>query len=136
MATTNFHARLERIQRAQAAAPSAKPAHFRTPGMAGIGALKRKKLRKRHPVTDHFFSIAIGIVLGALITVGFIGLTDPNSPWGVETRWHDILYFPIMAGFALAPVFLIAALILASRRPGFALYALGYVSGIVIPLMF
>lgn len=134
MATSNFHARLERIEKAQAGVPASKSAHFRTPGIAGVAAIKRGKLRKRNPLKDHVLSLAIGVVMGALMTVGFIGLSQETSFWGPGTTLNDYVYYPIMAGLALSPVFLIAALIFASRKPGFAIYALGYVTGIVIPL--
>lgn len=135
MATANFHARLERIQKAQeAAAPRAKTASFRTPGVAGVGALRRKKMRRRHPVTDHLFSIAMGLVLGALLTVGFIGLSQEGAPWGPGTTWNEFVYYPILAGFGLAPLLLAVSLVVASRRPGFALFSLSYLSGIVVPL--
>ena len=134
MATANFYARLERIEKAQAEAPRSKPVSFRTPGVAGIGALREKRARRRHPITDHLLSIAFGLVLGVLLTVGFIGLSYENSLWGPGTPWHDIAQYPVMAGFALGPLLLFLSLWLASSRPGFALFSLSYVTGIVIPM--
>jgi len=135
MATSNFHARLKRIEQSQSTVPQATIAHFRTPGVAGVATAKRRKPRARLLVPDHLFSIAIGLVMGALLTVAFIGLGQENAPWGPGTWWQGVLFYPIMAGFALAPIFLVAALLLASRKPAFALYALGYITGIVGPLV-
>ncbi|WP_227267936.1 hypothetical protein [Roseobacter weihaiensis] len=135
MATDNFHARLERIQKTQQHAPISKPSSFRTPGVAGIAAAGRvKRRRRRHPVMEHLMSVAFGIVSGGLIAVALIGLSLQGGPWGPGTPWHDIAFYPIMAGLALAPLLMCVSLLVASRRPGFALFSLGYLSGVVIPL--
>lgn len=135
MATDNFHARLERIQKAQEHAPATKLPSFRTPGVAGVAATGRvKRRRRRHPIMEHLMSAAFGLVLGGLIAVALIGLSLESATWGPGTPWHDIAFYPIMGGLALAPVLMFVSLLVAARRPGFALFSLGYLSGVVIPL--
>jgi hypothetical protein len=134
MATANFYARLERIQKAQERMPEQKPVSFRAPGMAGIQASNRMKARRRHPIRDHLVSTSFGLVLGCLVAVALIGLSLETAPWGPGTAWHDILYYPVLGGLALAPVLMLVSLFLAAKRPSFALFSLGYLSGIVVPL--
>lgn len=136
MSTANFHDRIERIQRAHAQAPVSKPVSFRTKGAAGVAASQsRLKLRRRTTLRDHILSLAFGVVLGALVAVALIGLSMEGTLWGPGTVWHDIAYYPTMAGLGLSPVLMLVSLFTAARRPGFALFSLGYLSGIAVPLM-
>lgn len=80
-------------------------------------------------------SAALGIVLGALLSAGFVGLSQEGALWGPLTVWNDIVYYPVMIGFGVAPLFLIVSVFVASRRPSFALFSLGYASGITVPLI-
>lgn len=136
MATTNFQARLARIQKAQADAPIEKPKSFREPGMAGVqAAMAPRRRRRRHPVMEHLVSIAFGVVLGCLAAVALIGLSMQGAPWGPGTYWHGIAYYPVMASLVAAPVLMIISLMVAGTRPAFALFSLGYVTGIVVTLL-
>lgn len=135
MATASFHARLARIERAQAQSEQAMVTSFRTPGVSGVKATRAaKRHRRRHPMMEHLMSILFGLVLGCLAAVALLGLSLENSPWGPGTAWHDIAYYPAMAGLGLAPLLIILSLFKASSRPGFALFSLAYLSGIIVPL--
>jgi hypothetical protein len=134
VATANFHARIERIQNAQGNLPVQKNQNFRTPGVAGVAAATAVKRRRRHPIRDHVLSIALGSVLGTLLAVMSLGLSAENAPWGPQSTFHQIAYYATMGGFGLAPVLLVVSLITAARRPGFALFSLAYITGIVLPL--
>ncbi|MEM1075803.1 MAG: hypothetical protein AAGI36_15185 [Pseudomonadota bacterium] len=136
MTTANFHARLERIQKAQAQAPAAKTADFRAQGAAGIAASRniRRIRRQRRPIMDQLVNTSLGVLLGALVAVALIGLSMEGSLWGPGTVWHDIAYYPTLAALGLAPLVMLISLFTASSRPGFALFSLGYLSGIVVPL--
>ncbi len=68
------------------------------------------------------------------MAVGLLGLSMENAPWGVGSAYHDIAYVVTMGGLGLAPVLMLLAMLLATRRPGFALFSLGYLSGVVVPL--
>ena len=136
MATANFQARLDRIQRAQEDAPIVKPKSFREPGMAGVQAVMAPRRRKRrHPVMEHLVSIAFGVVLGCLAAVAFIGLFMEGAPWGPGTALHGMAYYPIMASLGVAPILMIVSVFVAANRPAFALFSLGYVTGIVVTLL-
>lgn len=135
MSTANFHSRIERIQKAQELAPDVKTTNFREPGVAGVAAATNVKRRQRHPVMAHMLAVAFGIIFGGLVAVALMGLTFEGSPWGPGTQWREIVYFPTMAGMALAPTLMIISLFVASRRPGVALFSLGYLSGIVVTLL-
>lgn len=134
MATANFQARIERIQRAQTNAPVQNSKNFRATGMAGVAAATAVKRRRRSPLRDHVVSIALGFVLGALVSVISIGLSMENTPWGANSSYHDIAYYATMGGFGLAPLFVLVSIFTASSRPGFALFSLAYISGIAVPL--
>ncbi len=134
MANEVFHARIERIQRAHAKAAAPSNATFRTPGIAGVAAAQGFKRRARNPIREHLASIAFGLVLGCLVAVGLIGLSQDGTSWATGTPWHDIVYYVTMAGLALAPVMVLVSMMVAARRPAFALFSLGYLSGVVVPL--
>jgi hypothetical protein len=74
------------------------------------------------------------MVMGALAAVAQIGHSIDGSPWGPGSQWHDLAVYPIMGSLAMAPVLILISLLVATRRPGFALFSLGYLSGVVIPL--
>ena len=133
MATANFHARIARIQKAHQDIPVTTAKSVREPGIAAI-ALSRKSSRRRSPVRDHLVSLSLGLVLGALAAVLQIGHQMESSPWGPESDWHALAFYPILGCLALAPLLLLMSLFLVNRRPGFALFSLGYLSGVVIPL--
>lgn len=135
MATANFHSRLQRIQSTQQQSPAPQAAaSFRAPGVAGVAASQRIKRRRRHPVKDHFKSTIFGAILGCLVAVALLGLSLESAPWGPGTDLNQLVYYPAMGGLALAPVLMVLSLVLASRKPGFALFSLGYLSGIMVPL--
>ena len=135
MAPANFQERLQRIEKAQAGVPEPVRANIRAPGIAGIAASNRvKRRRRRHPIMDHMVSTSLGIVLGCLVAVALVGLSSTEALWGPGTPLHDFVYYPTMGGLALAPLLMLVAMLTAARRPGFALFSLGYLSGIVVPL--
>ena len=134
MATANFHARIERIQKAQAQVASPRIGSIRDPGMAGIAASRSIRRRRRHPILDHLFSTGIGIMLGCLVAVALDGLASQGSLWGPGSAWHGLVYYPTMGGLGLAPLLMLVSLFVAAKRPGFALFSLGYLTGIVVPL--
>lgn len=137
MATANFQARLERIEKAQMTAPQAKPQSFRTPGAGGVQAVRAKRLRhRRHPVMEHLVSIAFGVVLGCLAGVAWLGLSLEGAPWGPGSDWFGIAYYPTMASLGAAPLLMVISLCVASSRPGFALFSLGYLTGLAVTLLF
>ena len=133
MATANFHARIARIQEAHQNMPAPALKSVRAPGSAGIAASRLKK-RRRHPLREHAASLALGLVLGALAAVLQIGHEIEGSPWGPDGDWYAIATLPILGSLALAPLLILMSLILATRRPGLALFSLGYLSGVVVPL--
>ncbi|MFK7744022.1 MAG: hypothetical protein AB8B47_03120 [Roseobacter sp.] len=132
MATANFQDRIQRIQAAQAETAQQKDPPVRAQGVASIAASSRVK--RRHPIKEHFVSVIFGLMLGGLVAVLLIGLTFEGAPWGPGTPWNALAYYPAIGGLALAPVLMLFSLFLAARRPGFALFSLGYLSGVVIPL--
>ncbi len=136
MATANFQARIERIQNAQNNAPMTKKASFRTPGIGGVAAVMQTKRRRRHPVRDHITSIALGLVIGGLLGVLLMGLSMEGAPWGPAGQFHTIAYYATMGGLGLAPLLVFLSVIMATKRPGFALFTLAYVTGIAAPMMF
>ncbi|MGA9252956.1 MAG: hypothetical protein WBV71_10985 [Roseobacter sp.] len=135
MATANFQARIERIQRGQANVPVQNTKNFRTTGMSGVAAATPAKRRRRSPIRDHLVSIALGIVLGALVSAVSIGLSMENTPWGPNSAYHGLAYYASVGGFGLAPMFVLISLVTAASRPGFALFSLAYISGIAVPFI-
>lgn len=135
MATANFQARIKRIQQGQTNLPAQKAQSFRTPGMAGVAAANTVRRRRRAPLRDHVVSIALGCVLGALMAVMSIGLSMNTTPWGPQSPFHNIASYAITAGLGLAPVLLVLSMMMAAKRPGFALFSLAYVTGIILPLL-
>lgn len=133
MATANFHARIERIQKAHAQAAAPKITSVREPGIASIAASLGPK-RRRHPIKEHLTSLSLGVVMGTLAAVAQIGHSIEGSPWGPGSQWYDLAFYPIMGCLAVAPILILLSLFLAARRPGFALFSLGYLSGVMIPL--
>jgi hypothetical protein len=135
MATASFQARLERIQNAQAQTGQVPVTSFRAAGATGVQAATAvKRNRNRSQLMEHMKSIVLGLVLGCLVAVALIGLSVENSPWGAGTDWHTLVFYPAMGGLGLAPLLLLVSLFNASSRPGFALFSLGYLTGIVVPL--
>jgi hypothetical protein len=132
MATDNFRARLERIQQAHdqyepVAATSVRMLQSSAPVL-------RRKIKKRHPIMEHLVSMSLGIVLGCLAALFLYGLTSETSLWGPGSAWYDLAYFPAIGAMALAPVLMIISLFVAAKRPGFALFSLGYLTGLVVTL--
>lgn len=137
MATANFHARLERIQKSQNrnAAPlrnvPVRELGSHMPGATPAGMIRRR----RHPVIEHLRALCGGALLGSLAAVTNVGLTWEGSPWGPGTELNGIIWWPAMGSLGLAAVLMLASLILASRRPGFALFSLGYLSALMLALV-
>lgn len=133
MATDNFHARLKRINESHADLEPVSAASIRE--LRSVGMVRtRGKSRKRHPVWDHLVSIAFGIVLGCLAAVALIGLTLDGSPWGPGTELQNMVYYPAMGGLGLAPLLLVVSMVVASKKPGIALFSLGYLTGMTVTL--
>lgn len=136
MATASFQARIERIEKSQAAAPQAKPQNFRTPGMAGVQAVRAPQRRyRRHPIMDHMVAVAFGIVLGCLVSVAFWGLNMQGMPWGPGGPWHNLVYYPIIGSLGAGPLLMLMSVFVAAKRPAFALFSLGYITGIAVTLL-
>lgn len=134
MATANFQARLQRIQAAQEQAPAPKSTSFRSPGVAGVAATRQVKRRRRNPIKEHLVSTIFGLILGCLVAVALLGLSMESAPWGPGTDLNQLVYYPVMGGLGLAPILMLLSLVVASRKPGFALFSLGYLTGIMVPL--
>ncbi|WP_299783441.1 hypothetical protein [uncultured Roseobacter sp.] len=136
MATANFQARIERINRAhKGLAPARKNAPIRALRSQPIPMSARRAGRRRFPIFEHIQPMAMGSVLGCIAAVVLTGLTSENSPWGPGTDLNEMLFLPALAGLALAPILMLASLFLASKRPGFALFSLSYLSGLVITML-
>jgi hypothetical protein len=45
-----------------------------------------------------------------------------------------MVYYPAMGGLVLAPLLLVVSLIVASKKPGIALFSLGYLTGMIVTL--
>lgn len=137
MATTNFQARIDRINRAhQGMAPARAKAPIRALKSQPVPMTMQRQPRKRFAIFDYFQPIAIGSVLGCIAAVLLTGLTSENSPWGPGTELNQMMFLPALGGLALAPVLMLASLFLASKKPGFALFSLSYLTGLVITMMF
>lgn len=133
MATANFHARIQRIQKSHQNMPVATTTSVREPGIAAIAATRQSR-RRRSPLRDHLVSLLLGLVLGGLAAVLQIGHQMEGAPWGPGGDWNDLAFYPIVGCLALAPLLILLSLFLVNRRPGFALFSLGYLSGVVVPL--
>ncbi len=133
MAPANFQERIERIQKAHQGIPEPRVQSVRAPGMAAVAAARRPK-RRNNPVREHMNALSMGIVLGTLAAVAQLGHEMEGAPWGPGGEWYAFATLPILGSLALAPILLLMSLIIATRRPGFALFSLGYLSGIIIPL--
>lgn len=134
MATDNFYARLERIERAQTAVAPTRSIPIRElrssggPGMTPAGVIRRQ----RHPIMEHLRALSVGFLLGLVVAVALIGLTWDGSPWGAGTQWHSYVFWPAMGGLAMAGILMVISLFVATKRPGFALFSLGYLTGLVL----
>ncbi|WP_300057937.1 hypothetical protein [uncultured Roseobacter sp.] len=136
MATSGFQARIERINRAhQSIAPAREKAPIRALRSQPVPRAIRRKARRRGRIFDHFQPIALGSVLGALAAVMLAGLTSENSPWGPGTDLNQVMFLPSLGALALAPLLMLLSLFLASKRPGFALFSLSYLTGLVVLMM-
>lgn len=136
MATANFQARIERINRAhKGLAPAREKAPIRALRSQPVPMKLRKASRRRFAIFDHIQPIAMGSVLGCIAAVMLTGLTSENSPWGPGTELNEMVFLPALGGLALAPILMIASLFLASKKPGFALFSLSYLTGLVIAMM-
>lgn len=132
MATANFHARIERIQNGKASVPVQNNKNFRKSGASGVAAATAVKRRRQSPLRDHVVSVALGLLLGALLCVVSIGLSMESTPWGPDSAYHTIAYYATLGGFGLTPILVLISVMTASKRPGFALFSLAYISGIAV----
>ncbi|WP_299864464.1 hypothetical protein [uncultured Roseobacter sp.] len=136
MATANFQARIERINRAhEGLAPARAKTPIRALRSQPVTMSARRAGRRRLSIFDHMQSMALGSVLGCIVAVLLTGLASENSPWGPGTDLNEMLFLPALAGLALAPILMLVSLFLASKRPGFALFSLSYLSGLVITML-
>ncbi|MGC3937082.1 hypothetical protein ACOTTU_04695 [Roseobacter sp. EG26] len=133
MATANFQARLDRINKAHRGfAPARDKLPIRSLRSQPIPRSVKTAGRKRFALFDHSLAMAMGSMLGCLAAVLLTGLTSENSPWGPGTEWNELVFLPALGGLALAPVLMLASLFLASRKPGLALFSLSYLTGLVV----
>ena len=51
------------------------------------------------------------------------------------TELNEVMFLPSLGGLALAPLLMLASLFLASKRPGFALFSLSYLTGLIVTMM-
>ncbi|WP_298836088.1 hypothetical protein [uncultured Roseobacter sp.] len=136
MANDVFYARLERIQQSQQQAMPTRSVPIRQmsatmPGASPAGMISQRQ----HPVFAHLKALFIGTVLGVIAAIALIGLSWEGSPWAAGTGYHDYVFWPAMAGLAMGGVLILISLVVASRRPAFALFSLGYLSGLIISLI-
>lgn len=130
---TNFHARIDRITRShEGLAPARENAPIRALRSQPVPMASQRASRRRIALLDHMQPVAIGSVLGVIAAVMLTGLTSDNSPWGPGTDLNETMFLPALGGLALAPVLMLAALFLARRKPGFALFSLGYLTGLAL----
>lgn len=134
MATANFHSRIKRIEQAQTVGTGPESNTRNGPGKAVHALAGTVVTRRRHPLADHIMAAALGIFPGCLVAVALIGLSWESAPWGPGSAWYSIVFYPTMLGLALAPVLILFAVCTAVRRPSVALFALGYLSGVLIPV--
>ena len=128
-----FRERLERMKEAQADYETVAATSVRELRSGSVTRV-RIKTRRRHPAWDHLISLSLGIVLGCLAAAILIGLTLEASLWGPGTEWNAIMYYPAMGGLGLGPVLMVISLFVAARKPGFALFSLGYLTGLTISI--
>lgn len=136
MATTNFETRIARINQAhKGLAPMRAKAPIRSLQSQPVAMTLQRRSSKRFAIFDHFQPMAIGSVLGCIAAVLLSGLTSENALWGPGTALNEMLFLPALGGLALAPILMIASLFLASRKPGFALFSLSYLTGLVVTMV-
>ena len=137
MANDVFYARLERIQQSQQQmAPVRRAVPVRElsttmPGATPVGMAGQLP----SPVFAHLKALFFGVVLGVIAAIALIGLSWEGSPWTVGTEYHDYVFWPAMGGLALGGVLILVSMMVAASRPGFALFSLGYLSGLIVSLI-
>ncbi|MBW4708759.1 hypothetical protein KX928_13300 [Roseobacter sp. YSTF-M11] len=133
MATANFQARLDRINKShQGLAPAREKLPIRALRSQPIPRAAKSGGRKRFAIFDHSLAIAFGSVLGCIAAVVLAGLTSENSPWGPGTELNQTMFLPALGGLGLAPLLMLASVFVASKKPGFALFSLSYLSGMIV----
>ena len=110
------------------------PKSVREGGVASVAAVMQPK-KPRNALKDNLLSLIIGIMLGGLAAVMFIGLSMESSPWGPDTAFHSAVQYATLASFGMAPVLMLVGVIVATKRPGFALFSLGYITALAAPLL-
>ncbi|WP_300029816.1 hypothetical protein [uncultured Roseobacter sp.] len=136
MANDIFYARLERIRQSQQLATPTRAVPIRElsstmPGATPAGMANQQ----RHPAFAHLRALFFGTVLGIVAAVALIGLSWEGSPWTAGTEYYNYVFWPAMGGLAMGGILILASMMVAARKPGFALFSLGYLSGLIVCLM-
>ncbi len=139
MATANFHARIERIQRAQAHAEMPKRsrrAPMRAPQTADITQNHTVNLGKgAKPVARLLLPMSVGASLGVVGGLALLGATTEGWMWGPGTSMNSVMLPASLGAMALAPLLMFAALVKGGAKPGLSLLALSYLSGFMLMLL-
>ncbi|MDW4497723.1 hypothetical protein R5H30_07010 [Sulfitobacter sp. D35] len=80
-------------------------------------------------------AILTGLVCGALAAMLLIGVTSDGSPIGPGTEHNHALFLGALGGLGISPLMLMIALVRQGRAPRLALFALAYLSGLVVTLL-
>jgi hypothetical protein len=134
MATASFEARLKRIHDAHGDMEIVPELPVRPRGSAGAPPVMRRR-KRGHTLRALVIAALVGALLGAAGGVLLLGLTSEASPFGPGTPLYDRAYWPAMAALALAPLLILLAVFQAATRPRFALFSLGYLGGLVGPVL-
>lgn len=139
MATANFQARIERIQKAQAqSAPKQrkrKPMR-QHPAIVDHAAQHTLELgRRSKPMAKLFLPMSVGASLGVVGGLALLGATSDGWFWGPGTPLNPFVLPIGLGGLALAALLMFAALIKGGEKPGLSFLALSYLSGFMLMLL-
>lgn len=139
MATANFHARIERIQRAQAKAVPKRRKRGpirQQPLMAEHAAQHTLELGKRSkPMARLLLPMSVGASMGVVGGLALLGATTEGWMWGPGTPLNPFVLPVGIGGLALAALLMFAALIKGGDKPGLSFLALSYLSGFMLMLL-
>jgi hypothetical protein len=134
MATASFEARLKRIHDAHGDMEIVPQMPLRTRSSPGAMPVMRRR-KRRHPLRAPVLATVAGVLSGGIGAVLLLGITSDTSPWGPGTTLYERAYWPAMAALALAPLLILLSVFQAAARPRFALFSLGYLGGLVGPVL-
>ncbi|MEM6887831.1 MAG: hypothetical protein AAF636_06785 [Pseudomonadota bacterium] len=134
MSKSSFEERLQRIHAANGNMEMVMDLPVRSRAEGGGPTVMRRR-RRRNPLRVHFMNLLTGMMAGGIGAVLLLGLTLDSSPWGPGTDLNELIYWPAMGALAAAPLLILAAILKASARPGFAIFALGYLTGLMVPVL-